>query len=153
MSGSGEVRTVRMLTILVLVALVLGLSLNATGLVDAEADETAKRLQLIGMLPTIFYLAAIWVIQRAFSAIAKGDAVEIALARLLGWLGVCLFLGGIARVFGEPWLTRLVLERPWSWVYFDVAAITLGCIGLLLVIVARPLREAARIRAELSEIV
>lgn len=154
--GMSSVRTVkaaRYLTLIVLTATVLGIMLNSTGLLDADRADAAEIHQLAATLPTIFFVAAIWMIQRAHAAIARGEAIEAALGALLERLGICLFLGGIARVFGQLWLIRLALGVRTSWAWFDVAAITLGCVGLLLFALARPLRDAAKVRAELAEIV
>lgn len=142
----------RNLTAMVLAMLVLGAVLNATGLAAPDRSGIAKLLQAITMLPVLCYFAAIWTIHRAFAALARGDAVEQAVAKLLVQLGALMFLGGILRVFGEPWLTRFVLGRPWPWANGDVAAIVLGVAGLLLILLARPLRQAARMRAELDGI-
>lgn len=142
----------RNLTLMVLVVLALGLALNATGLTAPERSGTAKLVQLITMLPMLCYLAAIWTIHRAFAALARGKAVERIVAKLLVQVGVLMFLGGILRVFGEPWLTRFALGQPWPWANFDAAATTLGAAGLLLILIARPLRHAARMRAELDGI-
>lgn len=142
----------RNLTLMVLAALAVGMALNATGLIAPDHSGSAKLVQLITMLPMLCYLAAIWTIHRAFAALVRGCAVEQTVAKLLVQLGALMFLGGILRVFAEPWLTRFVLGRPWPWANVDVAAITLGAAGLLLILLARPLRHAARMRAELDEI-
>ena len=143
----------RNLTFMVLVMLALGMVLNATGLILPGNSGPAKIVQLSGMLPMLCYLAAVWMIQRAFSALARGDAVERIVAKLIVRVGACMFLGGLLRVFGEAWLTRLALGQRWPWANFDVAAITLGTAGLFLILLARPLRHAARMRAELDTIV
>lgn len=147
-----EAAIARNLTLVVLVALGLGMTLNATGLLAPDRSGSAKLVQVVTMLPMLCYLAAIWMIQRAFAALARDQAVEQVVATLLVRLGACLFVGGMLRVFGEPWLTRLVLGRPWPWANVDGAAVALGCAGLLLVLLARPVRHAARMRAELDEI-
>ena len=147
-----HIRTVQLLTLFVLACIVAGVALNSTGLFDPARDAAAKVRQLAATLPTLFYLAAIWMIARTHAAMSRGEAVEAALATLLERLGACLFLGGLARVFGELWLIKIVLGTTGSWAWFDTAAITLGCVGLLMIALARPLRDAARTRAELAEI-
>lgn len=153
MSNVRLVQWARYLTLLVLTVALLGVILNNLGLLDASRGEAARIRQFAAVLPTLFYIAAIWMIQRAHVAISRGDGVEAALASLLERLGICLFLGGIARVFGQLWIIRLVLGAPASWAWFDVGAITLGSVGLLLFVLARPLRDAAKARTELAEIV
>lgn len=150
MSSVRLVQWARYLTLLVLMVALLGVISNNLGLLDCPYAVKIRRVAAI--LPTLFYIAAIWMIQRAYAAIARGDAVEAALATLLERLGLCLFLGGIARVFGQLWIIRLALGGPASWAWFDVGAMTLGSIGLLLFILARPLRDAAKARTELAEI-
>lgn len=152
MSNVEVVKGARYLTLIVLALALLGVMLNSTGLLSADVAGAAKIRYLAATLPTLFYLAAIWMLQRAHAAIARGEAVEPALATLLERLGVCLFFGGIARVFGELLLVRLLLGVQTSWAWIDVAAITLGCVGLLLFVLARPLRDAVKARAELAEI-
>ncbi|HEY0624016.1 hypothetical protein [Sphingomonas sp.] len=142
----------RNLTLAVLAVLALGMALNATGLAAPDRGGSAKLVQLITMLPMLCYLAAIWTIYRAFAALARGNAVEGVVATLLVQVGALMFLGGMLHVFAEPWLTRFALGRPWPWANFDVTAITLGAAGLLLILIARPLRHAARMRAELDGI-
>lgn len=150
MSSVRLVQWARYLTLLVLMVALLGVISNNLGLLDCP--YTVKIRRVAAILPTLFYIAAIWMIQRAYAAIARGDAVEAALATLLERLGLCLFLGGIARVFGQLWIIRMALGAPASWAWFDVGAMTLGSIGLLLFILARPLRDAAKARTELAEI-
>lgn len=151
MSNATLVRAARYLTLMILALSVLGIMLNSIGMLDAGGAAWIRHLA--AKLPMLFYVAAIWMIQRAHAAIARGDAVEAALAALLERLGICLFLGGIARVFGQLWIIRLALGVPTSLAWFDAAAVTLGCVGLLLFVLARPLREAAKARTELAEIV
>lgn len=145
-------RVAQALTALVLLAVAMGVTLNSTGLVIGASNNTYRSAQLIATLPVLFYLVAIWTVHRAFGALARGDAVERVLSELLARVGICLFFGGLVRVFAEPFLLRWVFEGPWPVANFDVAAITLGTVGLLLVLVALPLRDAASMRAELAEI-
>jgi hypothetical protein len=145
-------RIVGWATTMVLVLTGAGVLLNSTGLLAGEVAGSAKVRLAAGLLPTLFYLAAIGMVQRAHAAIVRGEAVEATLARLLERLGICLLLGGLARVFGEIWIVRLIAGGVSSVAWFDVAAITLGCVGLLLVLLARPLRAAGQARAELADI-
>lgn len=141
----------RHLTGLVIILIVFGMILNGTGLVAPELSQSRRAVQAITMLPMLCYLGAIWTIRRAFSALSKGRAVEKVVARLLVRMGALLFVGGLLRVFAEPLLTRLVLQRPWPVANFDIAAITLGTVGLLLFLLSRPLLHAAEMRTELDE--
>lgn len=142
----------RYATLGVLVLVLLAVGFNSTGLFADEVGSAAKVAQLAALLPSLFFIAAIWMVERAFHAISAGQPIEAALVALLQRLGLCLFLGGLAFVFGQPWLSNLATgTRTLAW--FDIPAITLGCLGLLMIVMARPLRQAAEAQAELAEIV
>ena len=135
----------------VLAIVLLGVGLNSTGLLAAERDYASAVRQVAATIPSLFFIGGIWMVERAFKAIERGQEVEAALSNLMTRLGFCLLAGGLAFVFAQPLLTKAVLgSSPWGW--FDVPAITLGCLGLLLRVLARPLREAAEARSELEEI-
>jgi hypothetical protein len=103
-------------------------------------------------LPVPFYLWAIWSIRRLIVAVGQGRDQDRVLALMLQHTGIALFLGGVAAVFLAPWLARLIWGRG-SFGHYDVAAITVGVIGLALVVVAYLLQKASEARAELDEIV
>ncbi|WP_374406047.1 hypothetical protein [Pelagerythrobacter sp.] len=141
----------RFATLGVLSFVLLGITLNGTGLFAPDASRAAIVNQVAGLIPALFFVAGIWMVGRAFRAISRGEAVEVALSSLMTRLGACLFVGGLAFVFAQPILTKAILgTSPWGW--FDIPSITLGCLGLLLMAMARPLREAADARTELGEI-
>lgn len=152
MEHNQSLSIVRIATLAVLAAVLLGTALNATGLFDPAVSADMKTRHLIMQLPSIFFIAAIWMVARAFHAIAAGEAVEQALANLLQRLGTCLLLGGGSFVFIQPLLLRSLTSQPAGWVWFDVPAMTLGCLGLMLFLMSSPLREAGKARAELAEI-
>lgn len=143
---------VRIATVAVLAVALSGLVMNGTGLFDPAVSADMKTRHLITQLPMIFLVAAIWIVGRTFAAIAAGEAVEQALASLLQRLGLCLLLGGISFVFVQPLLLRGLTSAPSGWVWFDVPAMTLGCLGLMLFFMSAPLREAAAARTELEGI-
>ena len=105
---------------------------------------------VIEMLPMPFYLWAIWTARRAVLLIGKGGALSSVMSRMLARIGIALFAGGLMRVFGVTLALRFVGSSR-SYGYYDPAAITVGVIGLTLVIVARLVAEAEAIRAELDE--
>lgn len=147
-------RLAAVLTAMVLVLFALGFGLNATGMVMPGGDSVVRKMLMASVLPMLCYLAAIWMIGRAFAALAGGGAVEPVLARLMKRLGLCLFLGGIARVLVEPMLMHFTVGiGRWPFANFDGAAITLGVVGLLLFLLARSIGDAAVMRAELEAIV
>lgn len=151
-AGTTAAWAARLFAFVTLAMLVIGLVLNGTGLFAGDGDSEVRAIQAVTFLPLVCYSAAIWLIARAFGALARGEAVEMIVARLLVRLGACLFAGGALRVFGEPWLIRLIIDRPWPFANFDIAAVALAFVGLLLILLAGPLREAARMRADLDGI-
>lgn len=148
----GMARASFILTAAVLILLLSGAMLNATGLFAADRAVSDRMIQAVGMVPLACYCVAIGLIARAFATLARGAAVERVVARLLVRVGACLVVGGAFRVVGEPWLTRMILDRPWPYAYFDGAAVALAVLGLLLILLAGPLRDAARMRADLNGI-
>jgi hypothetical protein len=156
MRSSARPRVVRIsfvLTIMLLAPLVIGSMLNATGLFAAERAVSVRIIQGIAMVPLVCYCIAIGLIARAFAVLDRGGAVERVISDLLIWVGACLLAGGVFRVVGEPMLTRLILDRPWPYMNFDLAAMTLAVLGLMLILLGGPLRDAARMRDELKDIV
>jgi hypothetical protein len=135
----------------VLAVVIMGVVLNGSVFLDPARNQAATIQQAAATVPALFFIAGIWMIERAFKAITLGEAVEAALSILLQRLGFCLFVGGLSFVFAQPLLTKVLLGTS-AWAWFDVPAITLGCLGLLLIVLARPLREAAEARSELEEI-
>ena len=104
------------------------------------------------MLPMPFYLWAIWTARRAVLLIDKGDALSSVMSRMLARIGIALFVGGLMRVFGVSLVLHFISGSR-TIGYYDPAAITVGVIGLTLVIVARLVAEAEATRAELDEFV
>ncbi len=151
-SGRAAAWAARLFAVVTLAMLIVGLVLNGTGLFAGDGDYDVQVFQVVTFLPLICYCVAIWLIARAFGALARGEAAEMIVARLLVRVGACLFAGGVLRVFGEPWLIRLILDRPWPFANFDIAAVSLAFVGLLLILLSGPLREAARMRADLDGI-
>lgn len=142
----------RLATRAVLLLTLLAIGLNGIGLFDPAVSANAKLEGMIKLFPSLFFIAGIWMVELAFKAISIGEAVEIALGDLMKRLGLCLFLGGISFVFLQPLLLRLVLPNWFAIAWFDVPSITLGCLGLLLVFMARHLKDAGLLRAEMEDI-
>jgi len=132
--------------VLVILLLALSIELFAIG-----SGRYPHAWLLFHRLPMFFYLWAIWAVQRAIASISRGDVFGLVVPRLLTQVGLALFFGGIVNVFVAPILIKLVTGRGGLAAY-DVAAITLGVVGLALVVVAQLLRQAAAMRAELDEI-
>ena len=137
-------RLVTMVLVILLLTIAMEIAVVATGVYP-------HAFLLLYRLPMLFYLWAIWAVQRAIAAIGRGELFGLVVPRLLTQVGLALFFGGIVNVFATPSLLRLVTGRGGLAAY-DVAAITLGVVGLALVVVAQLLRQAAAMRAELDEI-
>ena len=142
----------RLATRAVLLLTLLAIGLNSIGLFNPVVSTSAKLEGMIKLFPSLFFVAGIWMVERAFKTISIGEAVEIALGDLMKRLGICLFLGGMAFVFLQPLLLRLVLPNFFAVAWFDVPSITLGCLGLLLFLMAQHLKDAGLLRAEMEDI-
>jgi hypothetical protein len=140
-------RLLRTLVDIVLAVLVLGLAVE---LIAVIRGRHLGAQVLLHRLPMLLYLWAIWNARQAIAAVGRGDLFGPLVARLLGRVGLALFLGGLTQVFFVPWLLWGLGWGP-SIAYYDVAAITVGVVGATLMIVAQLLREAARMRQELDE--
>ena len=107
---------------------------------------------LIRQLPMLFYAYALWSIRGALSDYARGGSLSARASRSMQAVGISLFLGGISTVFGVPLIIR-AMHAQGSYAAFDVAAITLGAVGLSLVVIGRLLADAEAARRELEEFV
>jgi hypothetical protein len=134
---------------LVLFVLAFGIAIELFAVARGRLDALHH---LIWRMPVILYLFAVFSVWRTTLAIGRGEARELLAARLLTQVGLWLFLGGIAAVFVTPLVLRIAFGAR-SFAHYDVAAITLGAIGAALMLVANLLRDAARMRRELDEIV
>ena len=147
-----DARRARLATRAVLLLTLFAIGLNYIDLFDPVVSASAKVEAMIKLFPSVFFIAGIWMVERAFKAISVGQAVESALGDLMKRLGLCLFFGGISFVFLQPLLLTLLVPDWFAVAWFDVPSITLGCLGLLLFFMARHLNDAGLLRAEMEEI-
>jgi len=140
-------RLLRNLVTLVFVILLLTLAMEVSVVVSGRYPSASL---LLYRLPMLFYLWAIWCARRAIASIGAGESFGPAVPCLLTQVGLALFLGGIVNVFVAPLLTWLILGRG-GLAHYDVAAITVGVVGLTLVLIAQLLDQAALMRRELDE--
>ena len=110
----------------------------------------ATEALLMAFLPIPFYLWAIWTARRAILLIGSGGALRAIVSTMLQRVGWALFAGGLVRTFAVPWYYRIA-HGSGPFAAFDPGAITVGAIGVTLVIVARLVAEAEAMRAELDE--
>ncbi|MES2121101.1 MAG: hypothetical protein V4513_11090 [Pseudomonadota bacterium] len=141
-------RILASLVTLVLVLLLFAVSVELLAMIRGRLTPHYLALRL----PVPFYLWAIWSVRGLIVAVGEGRGHDRILAPMLQRTGIALFLGGISAVFIAPWISRLIWGRG-PIAYYDVAAITVGVIGLALVIVAYLLGQASEMRQELDEIV
>ncbi len=108
-------------------------------------------VQAIGMLPDIFYLAALWGIRTALAGFARGDFFAPTIAAMLNRVGIWLAAGAVASLFVAPLIMRMLGNGPGYWIAFDVSGIVLGAVGLSLTVVSRVLTRAGALQTELDE--
>lgn len=120
-------------------------------LVAVASGKYPHPMLLFDALPMLFFLSAIWSVRRAVILIGEGAALRGLVSNLLARVGTALLLGGLALVFGVPILAHL-LTGGGSFARYDVSAITVGVVGVGLLIVSRVVADAEAMRAELDEI-
>ena len=139
-------RILRDLVTLVFVVLALVLSIELLAVVTGHYSVRA----VVGRLPMLFYLAAIWMVRAAFASIARGVLFDSVVPRLILRVGIALAAGALTHVFGVPWIWHFAFGRG-GYAWYDPAAITLGVVGFALILVAHLLAQAVEMRAELDE--
>jgi hypothetical protein len=110
------------------------------------------------LLPGLFYLWSLLAVWRALGALAAGRWFEPSLARALRHVGTGLALGGLASAVIQPNLARMLSTRearlPFAaYGHFDPAYAAVGAVGLALVLLSSVFARAARLQAELDEII
>jgi len=114
--------------------------------------DVALRTLLPYRLSIVFYVSAIWTMRRAFGRLADGEMFDRVLPSLLTRVGVALAGGAVVGVLVSPLLQRaLDGSHRGSFAVFDPAAITIGMVGLLLVVLSGLFNRAAAIERELDE--
>jgi hypothetical protein len=155
-----DCRQFRDLTTFVLA--VVGAMLTLPLLVELiqQADEQSPRAlldltleYLLRISPGVFYLLALWAVRRTFGELSHGRLFQPALARGLRDVGSNLAWGAGMDVLGAPVLLRWVEGVPGSVLHFNTAAIALGVVGLALALLARLLKRAADMQAELDQFI
>lgn len=134
----------------IMLVFVLLLAAFAIGIWAVSRGGSGVSLLLMTFLPIPFYLWAIWTARRAILLIGHGGPIYDVLSSMLARIGAALLIGGLVRVFVVSWGIRLVRGGgPYG--AFDPAAITVGVVGITLMIVARLVADAGAMRAELDE--
>lgn len=132
---------------------VLATALGIELIMVATSDDVMRDLAYLlpYRLPMLFYLAGVWTIRQAFARLAEGEMFNQLLPILLRRLGLALAGGGMASVFLTQWLWRaLIGPTSGAWASFDPPAITIGLVGLLMIVLADLMKRAAAMRHELD---
>ena len=147
-------RWLKHLSTAIFLTLLLALVFEAAMAARAPKPGDELRFLLPYRLGMLFYLSAIWTMRRAFGQIADGELFDRVLPTLLSRLGLALAGGAVVSIFAAPWLSRFLDEfRSGSLFAFDPPAITIGLVGLLLVVLSGLLSRAVAMRQELDEII
>ena len=145
-------RRLERLSAVVFAILAAGLCVEAVTTMHADDPYSAIQRGLIYRFPFIFYLTAIWMMRSAFRSLANGAVFNKVVPSLLSSTGYALTTGAMMTILPVPFLLHLVIgPRASSIANFDAAAIMLGIVGMMLVLLARLLSQAANMRAELDE--
>lgn len=146
-------RWLNRLALTIFVTLFLALAIEAAMIIRRDAQGEALRFWLSYRLSMPFYLSAIWTMHCAFARIAGGELFDRVLPVSLSRLGFALAGGAIASVFLSPWLMRILGGfRRGAFAAFDPPAITIGLVGLLLVVLSSLFARAVAMRRELDDI-
>jgi uncharacterized membrane protein YwaF len=132
--------------------LVIGLCVEAAAITQADDPCSHIHYGLIYRSPFIFYLVAIWMMRSAFRALAEGAVFNDVVPSLLGSTGYALSAGAVMTILPVPLALHFIFgPGASSMANFDAAAIMLGIVGMMLVLLSRLLAQAADLRAELDE--
>jgi hypothetical protein len=149
---SGAIWT-RMMTIILALALVFGFD-ELRQLPGAASAPMAMPEYWIGLLAPGFYLWALWSVSAVFVRLDSGE--DFGPAVVSGWraIGTGLMLGSVAAIIIQPSLSGLFVNNFSSMVgvkfNLDIEYVTLGLVGLVLVMLAR---RGATLQAQLDEFV
>ncbi len=110
-------------------------------------------LAVVALVPAVIYLLSLWQIGTALRAIGREGRFVTAVAATLRGVGLALALGALFQIALAPALDRALGHGPGYWIGLDSAAITLGALGLVLIVFARLFRRAARLENTLGEFI
>ena len=146
-------RWLNRLALAILGTLLLALATEASAVLRHGGPGAALLTWAAYRLPMVFYLSAIWTMHRAFARFAAGELFDQVLPSSLTRLGMALAGGAFTSVLITPLSLRIIGgPRHGAFAAFDPPAITVGLVGLLLVVLADPFSRAGAMRRELDEI-
>jgi hypothetical protein len=115
--------------------------------------ETLTRL-LLTWSPSAFYLWALWTLRGLFAGLSRsGPSAQPSITRALARIGWALMGGAVTTLVTAP--VVLAMENPHragGFAVFNVPALTLGLLGLALIIVARMLKQAIAAEARVKSL-
>lgn len=153
-----QCRMLRAASLVVFVGLFLLLALGMVGMPWRMATDlpqggsTRALLSVVQLLPGLGYLWALWAVQRALGDLAAGRLFHPTVARAMRHIGIGVLAGALFNVFAVTNLSRWIVGRTGSYLYFDLSGIVLGVAGAALVLLARLVDQARALQAELDEI-
>lgn len=119
---------------------------------DVSPHDAGVVVSLVWRVPAIFYLGAMLGIGRAMGRLAQGRPIQPTLATALRRVGLALGGGGVVSVFMVTNLVRWISGGRGGYLNFDVAGMTLALTGGALFLLGHVVATAARVQAELDDI-
>ncbi len=109
-------------------------------------------LYAVHLLPGLCFAWALWAVRGTLRELAAGQLFQPAVARGLRRVGYAVTAGALLELFAVTNLARLITHGHGSYAMFDPAGIALAIVGATLVLLARLVEQAERMREELDEI-
>ena len=108
----------------------------------------------VNLLAPAFFLMALWAASDAFLRMNRGDDFGPAMVRGLKEIGGCLMLGAFVSILVQPSLIFLIgngfREMRGVRLDLDVENVTLGLVGLVLILLAR---QGQKLKSKLDQFV
>ena len=137
---------------LALVATVIAMTLFVLALRGGVMrPSTLQQLPLV-WTPALFYLWALWAARRMFEALSRGGFVFQAVSSALGRIGWALTLGATATILIVPILLGMGAHVVGGFALFNVPALTLGIVGLALIVTARMMRRVHALEGKVASL-
>ena len=113
--------------------------------------STLRQLPL-AWTPALFYLWALWSARRMFAALSRGGFAFQVVSTALGRIGFALTLGAISTILIFPVLLIMGADVGGGFVLLNVPALTLGIVGLALIVTAHMMRRAQALEGKVASL-
>lgn len=113
------------------------------------AGHGAAAAMLLWRVPPLCYLAALWFLSGAIRSIGAAHPFRVRTMVALQRAGAALIFGGLFSLIGVTNVVRLI-GGGGSYAHFDVAGLTLACVGASLFLFARLFGQARDMEEELE---